>query len=108
MRQELPPAVHLHFLRLQPAAAISHQITQASGQSGLDTLYDCFPSSPTPPPVLINPSDQVAVLQLIILPALGNTMFGITLYSAMDSQQELFYIIRFIITAAFSISRSAK
>lgn len=50
----------------------------------------------------------MAVLQLIILPALGNAMFGITLYSAMDSQQELFYIIRFIITAAFSINRSAK
>lgn len=48
------------------------------------------------------------VLWLIIVPALGNTVFGITLYSAMDSQQELFYIIPFIITAAFSGSKSAN
>jgi len=50
----------------------------------------------------------VPVLKLIIVPALGNTVFGITLYGATDSQQELFYKIPFIITAAFSISKSAN
>lgn len=64
--------------------------------------------SPTPPPVLINPSDWVSVLWLIIVPALGNRLFGITLYSATDSQQELSYIIPFIITAAFLSSKSAN